>query len=179
MALGVPVTAVAVMMLVEEHKIALDERIDKYFPEAKAAAWNAVTVRQLLTHTSGIPNIFGETGDDWRHSNTGYELLGFLIHRVTGKFYGDFLKEQAFAPLHMDSTSIISEQDIVANRVSGYRIVGGKFGNQEWIAPSLNTLADGGSLKFRQDLPLRIWLGTGRGQFTPAAISREAIKDLP
>ncbi len=171
-------TAAAVMMLVEENKIGLDERISAYFPEARDAAWKNVTVRQLLTHTSGIPDIFGESdadsydkgildfqrdytedellraylplkldfepGDRWNYSNTGYELLGFLIHRVSGVFYGDFLKRRIFGPLSMDSTRIISEEDIVPNRASGYRIVDGELKNQEWIAPSLNTLADGG-----------------------------------
>jgi CubicO group peptidase (beta-lactamase class C family) len=70
--------------------------------------------------------------------------LGFLIHRVTGEFYGDFLRKRIFGPLSMTSTRIISEEDIVPNRVSGYRIIGGKLKNQEWIAPSLDTTADGG-----------------------------------
>jgi CubicO group peptidase (beta-lactamase class C family) len=146
--------------------------------ESASAPWHAVTVRQLLTHTSGIPDIFGEDdatsydkgildfrrdytedellhrylglqldftpGDRYRYSNTGYELLGFLIHRVTGRFYGDFLEERIFRPLGMTSTRIISEEDIVPHRVAGYRIVDGRLKNQEWIAPSLNTTADGG-----------------------------------
>ena len=171
-------TATAVMMLAQEGKVGIDERIVRYFPEARAAAWKDVTIRQLLTHTSGIPDIYGESDDDsydkgvldfrrdytedellqryltlaldfrpgdkWNYSNTGYELLGFLIHRVTGKFYGDFLQERIFRPLGMTATRIISEEDIVPNRVSGYRIIDGILKNQEWIAPSLNTLADGG-----------------------------------
>jgi CubicO group peptidase (beta-lactamase class C family) len=171
-------TAAAIMMLVAEGKIALDDPIAKYLPEAREAAWKDATVRQLLTHTSGIPDIFGENDDDsytkgildfhrdytedellhryvgltldfkpgdrWNYSNTGYELLGFLIHRITGLFYGDFLQKRIFEPLQMTSTRIISEEDIVPNRVSGYRIIDGRLKNQEWIAPSLNTLADGG-----------------------------------
>jgi CubicO group peptidase (beta-lactamase class C family) len=171
-------TATAVMMLVKEGKVALDEPVSKYLPEARAAAWGDASVRQLLTHTAGIPDIFGDTdetsytkgildfrrdyseeellqryltvksdfkpGDKWNYSNTGYQILGILIHRVTGEFYGDFLQERIFAPLSMTSTRIISEEDIVPDRVSGYRIVDGKLKNQEWIAPSLNTTADGG-----------------------------------
>jgi CubicO group peptidase (beta-lactamase class C family) len=171
-------TATAVMMLAQEGKIGIDDKVVTYFPEARAAAWKDVTVRQLLTHTSGIPDIYGENdedsytkgildfhrdytedellqrylalaldfnpGDKWNYSNTGYELLGFLIHRVTGQFYGDFLQERIFRPLGMSSTHIISEQDIVPNRVNGYRIIDGQVKNQEWIAASLNTLADGG-----------------------------------
>lgn len=171
-------TATGIMMLVNEGKLGLDDRLSKYFPEAGTTALRDVTIRQLLTHTSGIPDIFGETdeavydkgildfrrdytegemlqrfltlkldfqpGQKWNYSNTGYEILGFVIHRVTGEFYGDFLEQRIFAPLSMTSTRIISEEDIVPNRVSGYRIIDGKLKNQEWIAPSLNTTADGG-----------------------------------
>ena len=171
-------TAAAVLLLVQDGKIGLDEPVVRYFPEARAAAWKDVTVRQLLTHTSGIPDIYGEhdqdsydkgildfhrdytedellqrylalpldfaPGEKWNYSNTGYELLGFVIHRVAGVFYGDFLQQRIFGPLGMASTRIISDQDIVPGRVSGYRIIDGQLKNQEWIAPSLNTLADGG-----------------------------------
>ncbi len=171
-------TATAIMMLVDEGKLGLDDPLSKYFPEARTSASRNVTIRQLLTHTSGIPDMFGETdetvytkgildfrrdyteaellqrylaleldfqpGQRWNYSNIGYEILGFLIQRVTGEFYGDFLKQRIFAPLSMTSTRIISEEDIVPHRVNGYRIIDGKLKNQEWIAPSLNTTADGG-----------------------------------
>jgi len=171
-------TATAIMMLVEEGRLELDTPLSKYFPQASSTPAGRLTVRQLLTHTSGLPDIFGATdqtsytkgildfrrdytedellakylalpldfepGSRWSYSNTGYEILGFLIHRVSGEFYGDFLKRRIFAPLSMSTARIISEQDIVPNRVSGYRIVDGKLENQEWIAPSLNTTADGG-----------------------------------
>jgi CubicO group peptidase (beta-lactamase class C family) len=61
---------------------------------------------------------------------------------VTGEFYGDFLQERIFQPLRM-STRIISEADIVPNRAAGYRLVKGELKNQEWVAPSINTTADG------------------------------------
>jgi CubicO group peptidase (beta-lactamase class C family) len=165
--MGKQFTATAVMMLVEEGKIGLEDHINKYFPDAPAI-WNDITVRHLLSHTSGIQNYTNKgmdyrkdlteddllklaestpldfpPGSDWRYSNTGYVLLGILIHKVTGGFYGDFLRERIFAPLGMDSTRIISEADIVPNRASGYRLVGGQLKNQEWVAPSLNTTADG------------------------------------
>ena len=60
---GKQFTATAVMMLVEEGKVGLDDSITKYFPEAPQA-WKAVTIRHVLTHTSGIPDIFGETEAD-------------------------------------------------------------------------------------------------------------------
>ncbi len=171
---GKQFTATAVMMLVEEGKVRLDDEIATYLPEAPPA-WKGITVRHLLTHTSGIPDYGGEEstmgkgvldfrrdygeddlvrifaampldfapGDKWSYSNTGYVLLGVLIHRVTGKFYGDFLQERIFQPLGMTSTRIISEADIVPNRSSGYRLVNGEIKNQEWVSPSLNTTADG------------------------------------
>jgi hypothetical protein len=70
-------------------------------------------------------------------------LLGLLIHKVTGKFYGDFLQERVFKPLGMTTTRIISEADIVPNRAAGYRLVKGVVKNQEWVNPTLNTTADG------------------------------------
>jgi CubicO group peptidase (beta-lactamase class C family) len=82
-------------------------------------------------------------GAKWNYSNTGYVLLGILIHRVTGEFYGDFLGERIFKPLGMSATRIISEADIVPHRSSGYRLVKGQLKNQEWVAPTLNTTADG------------------------------------
>ena len=171
---GKQFTATAVMMLVEEGKLGLDDKIVKFIPEAPAT-WNDVTVRNLLTHTSGIADYGGEedtmgkgvinfrkdyteeelvqafakmpkdfpAGQKWSYSNTGYVLLGVIIHRVTGEFYGDFLQERIFGPLGMTSTRIISEADIVPRRSSGYRLVKGEWKNQEWVAPTLNTTADG------------------------------------
>jgi CubicO group peptidase (beta-lactamase class C family) len=163
---GKQFTATAVMMLVEQGKIALDDPLTKYFKDAPAA-WNEVTVRELLSHTAGFgdyPEKFdfrkdwteGELlklvesiplayppGTKWAYSNLGFLTLGILIHRVTGEFYGDFLQDRIFRPLEMKSTRIISEADIVANRAAGYRLVKGELKNQEWVAPRINTTADG------------------------------------
>jgi len=171
---GKQFTATAVMMLVQDGKVGFDDTITKYFPEGPAA-WHDITVRELLTHTSGIPDYGAEEntmskgvidfrkdytedelvrifaalpldfppGSKWSYSNTGYVLLGVLIHRVTGQFYGDVLQERIFKPLGMSATRIISEADIIPHRSSGYRLVDGVLKNQEWVAPSLNTTADG------------------------------------
>jgi CubicO group peptidase (beta-lactamase class C family) len=171
---GKQFTSMAVMMLVEEGRIGLDDHLTKYIPESPAA-WKDVTIRQLLTHTSGIADYGGEEetmgkgvinfrkdyseeelvpafakmpmdfrpGERWSYSNTGYVLLGIVIHRVTGKFYGDFLQARIFQSLGMKSTRIISEADIVPHRSSGYRLVKGELKNQEWVSPTLNTTADG------------------------------------
>jgi CubicO group peptidase (beta-lactamase class C family) len=63
----------------------------------------------------GLPLDF-EPGSRWRYSNTGYVLLGILIHKVSGTFYGDVLRERVFAPLGMKTTRVISEKDIIASR---------------------------------------------------------------
>lgn len=163
---GKQFTAMAVMMLVEDGKLSLEDKITKYFTDAPAA-WQNITVRHLLTHTAGttdypsdfdfrrdyteadlynraqvIPLAF-QPGEKWSYSNLGYVMLGILIHKVSGKFYGDFLQERIFKPLEMNTARIISEEDIVPNRSAGYRLVKGELKNQEWVAPSINTTADG------------------------------------
>ena len=163
---GKQFTATAVMMLVEEGKVGLDDPISKYFHDA-SASWHEVTVRELLSHTAGfgdypekfdfrkdwtedeelklaerIPLAFSP-GTKWKYSNLGYLTLGVLIHRVTGEFYGDFLRQRIFQPLGMSTTRIISEADIVPNRAAGYRLAKGELKNQEWVSPALNTTADG------------------------------------
>ena len=163
---GKQFTAAAVMILVEEGKIGLDDPLTKYFQGAPAS-WKDVTVRELLSHTAGFgdyPKDFNfrkdwtepellklvesiplayPPGTKWAYSNLGYLTLGILIHRVAGEFYGDFLRQRIFQPLGMQTTRIISEADIIPNRPSGYRLVKGELKNQEWVAPSVNTTADG------------------------------------
>lgn len=165
--LGKQFTSAAVMLQVEDGKIALDDPITKYFPDAPET-WRSIRIRHLLTHTSGIPDYTNNTidyrrdytedeltklayglklefepGSRWNYSNTGYMLLGFLVRRVSGQFYGDVLQERVFKPLGMKTTRIITEEDIVPHRAAGYRLVKGELKNQEWVAPKLNTTADG------------------------------------
>jgi CubicO group peptidase (beta-lactamase class C family) len=154
------------MMLVEEGKLSLDDKLIKFFPDGPEA-WRNITVRHLLTHTSGmgdypddfdlrrdyteaemlqriktIPLAF-QPGEKWSYSNLAYVTLGVLIHKVSGKFYGDFLQERVFKPLGMSTARVISEADIVPNRAAGYRLVNGELKNQNWVSPTLNTTADG------------------------------------
>lgn len=165
--LGKMFTAAAVMMQVEDGKVSLSDPITKFFPDAPAT-WRSITVRHLLTHTSGIADYttdafdyrkdytedelarlaYAQTlefpaGSRWNYSNTGYALLGFLVRRVSGQFYGDVLAERVFKPLGMTSARVITEADIVPNRAGGYRLAGGAIKNQDWVAPQLNTTADG------------------------------------
>jgi len=164
--MGKQFTATAIMMLVEEGKLALDDSIAKYFTDAPAD-WQKITVRHLLTHTAGMtdyPSDFNfrrdytedellqriksvplafQPGEKWSYSNLGYVTLGILIHKVSGQFYGDFLHERVFKPLGMTTARVISEEDIVPHRAAGYRLVKGQLKNQSWVSPSLNTTADG------------------------------------
>ena len=164
--MGKQFTATAVMMLVEEGKMGLDDPVTKYLKGAPAT-WQQVTIRELLSHTAGftdypknfdfrkdysesqmlkivegIPLAF-PPGTKWSYSNLGYLTLGIVIHQVTGEFYGDFLEERVFRPLGMSTTRIISEADIIPNRAAGYRLVKGELKNQEWVSPVVNTTADG------------------------------------
>ena len=164
---GKQFTAALVATLAEQGRLDLNDTIIKWFPEG-AKVWRGVTVRHLLTHTSGVAEYTDSTfdyrkdytedqlvqfavsrpldfppGDRWAYSNTGYLLLGVLIHRLTGRFYGDLLQSVIFGPLQMATTRIISEADIIPNRAAGYQRVKGRIQNQDWVAPSLNTTADG------------------------------------
>lgn len=165
---GKQFTAAAAMWLVEQGKLAIEDPLSKFFADAPSH-WGSITVRHLLTHTSGLPDYTGgnsidyrrdypeddllrmayklkpefEPGSRWNYSNTGYVVLGIVIHKVSGKFYGDVLREQFFEPLGMRTARVISEADIVPNRAAGYELVRGELKNQDWVAPTLNTTADG------------------------------------
>ena len=169
---GKQFTATAVMLLIEQGKIGLEDPITKFFPDAPAP-WRGILVRHLLTHTSGIPDyeeakdgpasvdlrrdyteeeltrfaykltLEFPPGSRWNYSNTGYVLLGIIIHKTSGQFYGDLLHDRLFTPLGMKTARIISEEDIVLNRAGGYRLVKGALKNQDWVSPTLNTTADG------------------------------------
>jgi len=163
---GKQFTATAIMMLVEEGKISLDEKISKYLGEVPET-WKDITIRHLLSHTGGmtdypqdfdfrrdytedevlkkakeVPVAF-KPGEKWAYSNLGYVTLGIIISKVTGKFYGDFLQERIFKPLGMTTARIINEADIIPNRAAGYRLVKGEPKNHEWVSPTMNTTADG------------------------------------
>jgi CubicO group peptidase (beta-lactamase class C family) len=164
--LGKQFTAVAVMLQVESGKLALSDPLTKFFPEAPPE-WRAITVRHLLTHTSGLQDLEGmldprkdytdeefarfcfglplefPPGSRWSYSNTGYVLLGLIVSQVSGTFYGNVLGEQVFKPAGMTTARVISEEDLIPHRAAGYRLVKGEVKNQEWVSPSLNTTGDG------------------------------------
>lgn len=141
-------TAAAVLRLVEQHELALDDSIAAYVP-GLPAAWRAVTVRQLLNHTSGIPSYtdvgdrwrrrWGESmstdtlvaitardsmwfapGTRWRYDNTGYVVLGMLLDRVTGKPYPTFIEEGLLRPLGLEHTYYCDDLRVIPGRARGY-----------------------------------------------------------
>jgi CubicO group peptidase (beta-lactamase class C family) len=171
--IGKQFTAALIMLLVEQGKINLDSPITTYFPNSPAA-WEKITVRHLLTHTSGIIDHAGDSlavnfrldytedqmlekirqiplafqpGEKWAYSNSGYVLIGILIHKISGQFHGDLMQRYIFDPLSMGTARIISEADIITDRAAGYRLEKGEWKNQDWVSPSINTTA-AGSLYF-------------------------------
>jgi CubicO group peptidase (beta-lactamase class C family) len=189
--IGKQFTATAVVLLAREHRIELDDPLSKYLPEIPAS-WAKVTIRTMLSHKSGIPQLTPpdrdlldlhhdytdeeylrlasslpldfEPGSDASYSDTAYVLLGIVINRITGRFYADLLAERVFGPLRMTRTRIISDIDIIPDRAAGYeKGPSGALQNQGWVAPALNRTADG-SL-YSTALDLARWdqaLGTGR-----------------
>jgi CubicO group peptidase (beta-lactamase class C family) len=100
------------------------------------------TEDELLDRIYRLPMDF-RPGERWRYTNTNYVVLGVLIHKVTGQFYGDYLAQHIFRPLGMNATRIISERDIIPNRSAGYELVKGELKNQDWVSPTFNSTADG------------------------------------
>lgn len=160
--------ATVAMLLVEDGRIMLDAPVEKYLPDVPPT-WDGITVRHLLTHTSGIPQyeygkdfdmrrdytdderlriVYGlklqfTPGSRWNYNDTGYMVLGILLSRAGGKFYGDILRERVFEPLGMKTAGLISEEDIIPNRASGYRLVKDEIKNQKFVSPSNYKTADG------------------------------------
>jgi D-alanyl-D-alanine carboxypeptidase len=155
-------TAVGVMLLVEKGKVRLDDPLSKYVPEVPAK-WGGVTIRQLLNQVSGIPNYNAgerldpnkvykkaeiidvmrdvrmsfEPGAGWEYSNTNYFLLGMVIEKASGKAYADFMREQVFKPLGMNSTLVNAKGVAVPNAASGYSPSQGKWVRTEIGDPGL------------------------------------------
>jgi D-alanyl-D-alanine carboxypeptidase len=143
-------TAAAVMQLVEQNKLALDDSIGKHLPTIPAG-WRGVSLRQLLNHTSGIPSytsagprwttrmrvdlphdtligiVAGDSmdfapGSQWRYNNTGYYLLGMLVERITGRSYADDVRERLAAPLRLRATMYCEIRPIIKRRAQGYQV---------------------------------------------------------
>lgn len=97
---------------------------------------------ELVKKVEALPIEYAP-GEKFNYRNTNYLLLGILIHRVTGKPNWDFLAQQIFKPLGMDSTRLINETDIIPNRAAGYDLQGSELRNRQWVSPTFNSTADG------------------------------------
>lgn len=138
-------TSAAIMLLADEGKIDLDRSVRAYLPNAPEG-WEPVTIRHILTHTSGIPNVtenkafdFGREYDErelldflrplpldfapgsgWHYTNTGYSVLGLVVGHVAGMPLEQFVQERVLGPLGMRDTRYFDDRQIVPNRAQGY-----------------------------------------------------------
>jgi len=168
----------AVMLLVEENKLELDDAIENYIADIPSE-WLGVTVRQLMNHTSGIPDyeeiasydIYGERvtpeeiiqiahsrpmdfapGTGWYYSNTGYFLLSMIVERVEGQPLGRALKSRIFDPVGMTQTRLADPEAIIEHRAAGYWVnKSGELINRRPTETS-STLGAGGILSSVYDL---------------------------
>lgn len=140
-------TAAAILLLEEGGALRVDDPVKRFVPEAPTT-WDAITIRHLLTHTSGIPNFTSfpdyrsleplpstpaalvarfrdkpldfSPGETFSYSNSGYVLLGYVIERITGVSYDQFLQDRLFTPLGMAHSGYDSHTAVIRNRASGY-----------------------------------------------------------
>ncbi len=156
-------TAVAVMMLVEDGLIELDHTIVDYLPDYPAIG-RRISIRHLLAHTSGIPELLGieewsvhlrdtltpdellgyfkdkpldfEPGEQWQYSNSGYLVLGRVIETAAGMNWAQFVTERIIEPLGLEHTGIDDDVTIVPGHVCGYQRVGGELVLPEMMSMS-------------------------------------------
>jgi CubicO group peptidase (beta-lactamase class C family) len=138
-------TATAILMLVDEGKIKLDDDITAYLPDYPTKG-KKITIEHLLTHTSGIVSFTSkpdldlakeytvqqmidsfkndplefEPGSRYKYNNSGYFLLGAIIEKVSGKTYDKFVEERIFVPLGMTRTAYEGHERTKAERAQGY-----------------------------------------------------------
>ena len=140
-------TAASILLLEERGKLKVEDPVKKYMPDAPAA-WDKVTIFHLLTHTSGIPSFTSfpdyeskqaqamtpqqlvdwfkdkplefEPGSKWNYSNSGYVLLGYLIEKISGQSYADFVQQNIFTPLGMKDSGYDSNSALIVHRAAGY-----------------------------------------------------------
>jgi CubicO group peptidase (beta-lactamase class C family) len=141
-------TAVAILMLQAQGKINLDDTLTKFMPDFPTSGHD-VTIRHLLNHTSGIksytdlpdflPKVASapitsaevldtfknlpfdfKPGAQWQYNNSGYQLLGLIIEKLSGVSYGEFIKKNIFEPLGMNNSYYLDNEPIISRRASGY-----------------------------------------------------------
>jgi CubicO group peptidase (beta-lactamase class C family)/uncharacterized protein YneR len=157
-------TAVAILQLMEQGKLSLQDEITKFIPDYPTQAYK-ITIEHLLTHTSGIKsytsmpefqkimrtdmkpeevvNFFKNQpmefapGTKFNYNNSGYFLLGYIIEKITGRTYPEYLEENFFRPLGMTNTLYGSDSKIVKNRAWGYQPDGDGVKNADMMSMTL------------------------------------------
>ncbi|MBE0654224.1 MAG: serine hydrolase, partial [Bacteroidales bacterium] len=157
-------TAIAILMLVEDGKIKLEDEITKFIPDYPTHG-HSITVHHLLTHTSGIRSYtdmpaFGEfwrkdyepsefidvfknepmdfaPGKKWMYNNSAYYLLGMIIEKASGMGYPDFIEKKIFQPLGMNNSFYGSRKKLIKNRACGYQKEGEGYINAEYLSLTL------------------------------------------
>jgi CubicO group peptidase (beta-lactamase class C family) len=140
-------TAVAILQLMEQGKLNLQDEITKFIPDYPTHG-HKITIEHLLTHTSGIQSYTGmkefeavlrldkkpedfigffknqpmefAPGTKWNYNNSGYFLLGYIIEKISGKTYPEYVEENLFKPLGMTNSYYGSDSKIIKNRASAY-----------------------------------------------------------
>ncbi|WP_299667221.1 serine hydrolase [uncultured Polaribacter sp.] len=172
-------TATAILKLMEEGKIDLQDDITKYIKDYPTQG-HRITIEHLLTHTSGIKditrmktwtaelrrkhftpiekiNFFKNEpmdfipGEQFKYNNSGYIILGYIIEIVSGKKYSEYIDENFFKPLEMNNSFYESTSDIVKNRAKGYQKQEGKYKNANFLDMS-NPYAAGSLISTVDDL---------------------------
>jgi CubicO group peptidase (beta-lactamase class C family) len=182
-------TAAAILLLEERGKLKTDDPVKKYLPEAPAV-WDKITIYNLLTMTSGLADHSAEydptppdkltykdvplafqPGEKWDYKNTNYLVLGYLLEKVSGQSYAEFLRENIFKPLGMNDSGLDSNVAIVPHRASGYWP--GTDGIENAERPNISgALSAGGLYSTTEDL-LRWEEGLFGGKLlTPASLRK-------
>lgn len=192
-------TATAILLLQEKGKLSVNDAICKYL-ENCPQTWQPVTIKNLLTHTSGVPNYtdspdFMKTvaqavtneelvtrfkdkpldfapGEKFKYSNSGYHLLGMIIEKVSGKPYADYLQENIFAPLGMKNTGYDVTAKVIKNRAAGYTLVKGALANAAFLDMSIPFAA--GAL-YSTTGDLLIW---DKSLYTKKILSRTSLDEM-
>lgn len=154
-------TAIAILQLMEQGKLSLQDDITSFIPDYPTQAYK-ITIEHLLTHTSGIKSYTGtpdfqkyiredlspaeiidkfrnlpmefSPGAKWNYNNSGYILLGYIIEKASGKTYAEYIEENLFRPAGMTSTSYGNDKNIIKNRASGYQPEGDKTVNADYLS---------------------------------------------
>jgi D-alanyl-D-alanine carboxypeptidase len=150
-------TAACILMLQQDGKLSIEDRISKHLTNTPAA-WSNITVRHLLTHTSGLKNYTGLSGfelsrhlnqqqfiatlgaqpldfapgEQAKYCNSGFNLLGYIIENVSGKNYWDFLAARIFGPLGMGTATNRDPVILVPQRADGYEWKNGAQHNRDF-----------------------------------------------